>query len=75
MTHEEFLDGPEGKYSDWFGEGSNKLDYASATAEHGLPSAVYQSGHMLALVYDNKIVITGYDGNEYCHTFVFPTGV
>ena len=62
------------KYSDWFGKGSTLADYKTAVKNHGTPVDVIVEdggGAMLLLIYRDKIVCTGYDGNEYCHTFVF----
>ena len=60
------------KYADWFGSGSTRADAKRVIAEHGQPEAIFteKDGHMAALVYPNKIIVTGYDGNEHRHTFV-----
>ncbi len=60
------------KYEDWFGIGDTNDDVADAIKEHGQPISVFHEsdGYMAALVYEDKVVCVGYDGNEYCHTFV-----
>lgn len=60
------------KYSDWFGEGDTEEDVKNAIAEHGQPTSVFyqKGGRMAALVYPDKVIAVGYDGNEYCHEFV-----
>ena len=73
MTPDDFLAKPDTKYSDWFGDGSSHADYMGAVNDYGKPDAVYQKANMLALVYSDKIVVIGYDGNEYTHEFVFQT--
>ena len=60
------------KYSDWFGSGDTEEDVKKAIKKHGEPLSVYfeNSGYMAALVYADKVVCVGYDGNEYQHNFV-----
>ena len=74
MTPTEFKASPLVKYSDWFGSSDNQRDYDDAVKSHGEPLEAFQTGYMLALVYQSKIVIVGYDGNEYTHEFVFERG-
>ena len=71
MNPEEFLAQENVKYSDWFGDGSTHEDFIDAVANHGRPETVMRDGCMIALVYSDKIVVCGYDGNEYTHQFVF----
>lgn len=58
-------------YSDWFGNGDTFKDIEAAVKEHGQPERVFlqRDGYMAALVYPNKVVVVGYDGNEYKHEF------
>ena len=72
MTPQEFLATEPTAYSDWFGSGDSHTDYREAVAEYGEPQEVSQDGFMLCLIYADKVVVTGYDGNEYCHSFTFP---
>ena len=72
MTPQEFLAKPTSRYSDWFGKGDSHTDYHDAVKEHGSePKEVLQDGYMLCLIWDDKVVTTGYDGNEYFQTFTF----
>lgn len=59
------------KYSDWFGDGDTNKDVGYAIKEHGEPVNVFyeEDGFMAALVYADKVVCVGYDGNEYTHDF------
>ncbi len=60
------------KYSDWFGNGDTNEDAASVIKEHGKPVSVFyeSEGYMAAIVYSDKVVCVGYDGNEYAHKFI-----
>ncbi len=60
------------KYSDWFGNGDTNEDVANVIKEHGKPVSVFyeSEGYMAALVYSDKVVCVGYDGNEYTHKFI-----
>lgn len=71
MTPQEFLKSANVKYADWFGEGSAHTDYKDVVGNHGEPTEVLRDRCMLALVYPDKIVVVGYDGNEYTHEFIF----
>jgi len=71
MSPEQFLATPTVGYSDWFGSGNSHDDYREVVGEGSAPIEVFQSGHMLCLLWPDRIVITGYDGNEYHHTFEF----
>ena len=73
MTAQEFLTSPPTEYSDWFGKRTNHEDYADAVGIGKPPDYVFREGFMLCLVWDDRIVVTGYDGNEYCHAFTFVT--
>mgnify|MGYP000868010678 FL=1 len=72
MTPQEFLATEPTAYSDWFGSGDSHTDYREAVAEYGEPQEVIHDEFMLCLIYTDKIVVTGYDGNEYTHSFTFP---
>lgn len=71
MTPEQFLSKPTTPYSDWFGEGDSHTDYKNAVGIGPAPEKVFQSDHMLLLVWPDRYVVTGYDGSEYCHTYEF----
>lgn len=75
MTTEEFLALPNNKYSDWFGDGDGHSDYRDAVQDGPAPSEVLRSGDMLCLIWTNKVIVTGYDGNEYHQTFEFNRAV
>ena len=63
------------RYSDWFGSGDTHADvaaYLERTKEsEGLPLRVFYDGFMVCLVYPNEVIVFGYDGNEYTHSFYF----
>jgi hypothetical protein len=71
MTPEEFLRAPTNTYSDWFGEGDGHSDYRKTVGEGQPPIEVLRDGDMLCLVWADRVVVTGYDGNEYHQTFEF----
>jgi len=55
------------EYSDWFGSGDTNKDVDDVIKTHGKPNNVFyeSDGFAAALVYDDKVICTGYDGNEY----------
>lgn len=59
-------------YSDWFGEGNTNEDVKEAIKEHGEPLKIFyeQKGFMAALVYENKVVCTGYDSEGHTNCFL-----
>ena len=66
---------PSRRYRDWFG--SDDLDieiynYLEANREaHGNPLSVMVSGYMACVVWEDSVIVFGYDGNEYYHSFGF----
>lgn len=58
------------KYSDWFGNGNTKQDILEAVKENGVPERIYIDCNMASLVYEDKVITVGYDGNEYMHSFI-----
>lgn len=60
-------------YSDWFGKGDTKDDVMEVVKQHGEPLEVLleDSGYMACVIYADRVVVVGYDGSEYCHTFEF----
>jgi hypothetical protein len=66
-----FLDTKDHKYSDWVGTGSAHQDYREAVGDGPAPDEVLVSRNMLLLVWPDRVVCTGYDGNEYQHLFEF----
>lgn len=65
---------PDKPYKDWFGAGNLKQDIEEEIKDHGEPDQIYISGYQACLVYKDKIIITGYDGNEYRVGMEFNTG-
>lgn len=57
-------------YWDWFGKGNTLDDIDKAKELHGNPERILVGGHMAALIYADKVVVVGYDGNEYQHEFI-----
>tara|TARA_B100002019_G_C21241935_1_gene586055 strand:- start:1211 stop:1672 length:462 start_codon:yes stop_codon:yes gene_type:complete len=66
---------PSRRYRDWFG--SDDLDIEihnyleENREEHGEPLQVMVDGYMACIVWDDSVIVFGYDGNEYCHSFGF----
>lgn len=62
----------ERKYHDWFGDGDTNKDVSDAIKTHGVPERVFyeKDAYMAALVYSDKVVVVGYDSNEYTHEFL-----
>ena len=60
------------KYSGWFGDGDTNEDVNKVIASYGNPDRIFyeENGYMAALVYSDKVICVGYDGNEYCHEFI-----
>jgi len=71
MRAEEFLAMPPIRYSDWFGGGDSHQDYRDAVGDGRPPDEVLIERNMLLLIWPDKIVCTGYDGNEYQQSFEF----
>ena len=67
MTAKKFLQTEPVRYSDWFGDGDSHRDYNAAVVKKNRPppGRVLMAGNMLCLVWKDRIVVTGYDGNEY----------
>ena len=66
---------PSRRYSDWFGSGDlhqEVADYLETNAEkEGMPLRILFDGYMACLIYPTDVVVFGYDGNEYTHSFHF----
>jgi hypothetical protein len=60
------------KYNDWFGDGDTNEDVQEVIEEHGEPEKIFyeDGGYMASLVYKDKVIVVGYDGEEYCHKFI-----
>jgi len=83
MKPEEFKQYKPTRYWDWFGDGDSHKDYQEVVDDYGEPNEVWVTydasrefsvnGNtvMTLLIYDDKIVVIGYDGNEYTHRFEF----
>lgn len=60
-------------YSGWFGDGNTKADLDDAIAQHGGDVVnVWYCEAMVLIEFEDAFIVTGYDGDEYCHTFTFP---
>ena len=63
------------RYSDWFGSGDTHEDVAEYLGrmekEGELPLRIFYDRFMVCMVYPNEVVVFGYDGNEYTHSFHF----
>jgi hypothetical protein len=60
------------RYADWFGSGDlheEVADYLENFDEQ--PIKILYSGFMACIVWENEVVVFGYDGNEYTHSFLF----
>ena len=66
---------PSRRYSDWFGSGDlheELVNYIEQSKdEDGMPLRILFDGYMVCLVYPTDVVVFGYDGNEYTHSFHF----
>ena len=66
---------PSRRYSDWFGSGDlheEIADYLKRSAKKdGMPLRILFDGYMACLIYPEDVVVFGYDGNEYTHSFYF----
>jgi hypothetical protein len=56
-------------YADWFGSGNTADDIDNVIAEYGPPIRVFVDRNMAAIVYEDGVVVVGYDGNGYRHEF------
>ena len=62
------------RYSDWFGADDlhrEVAEYIENNKDCEQPLKIFYSGFMACLVYSDDVVVFGYDGNEYCHSFHF----
>jgi hypothetical protein len=64
---------PSRPYDDWFGSGDTRDDVQRVVEQHGPPLEILLQGDgfMACIIYPDKVFVVGYDGNEYCHAFVF----
>ena len=65
---------PSRRYSDWFGSGDTHEEvahYLEKNADGEQPLRILYSGFMVCIIYAEDVVIFGYDGNEYTHSFHF----
>ena len=63
---------PSRRYRDWFGKGDTDQDlkeYLESIEE--TPLFIFHDAYMVCLVFPTHVVVFGYDGNEYCHSFLF----
>lgn len=60
-------------YKDWFGEGNTLEDIGRVLLDHKeepLHIFIEKNGYMATIIFKDKCIVTGYDGNEYKHYFV-----
>ena len=62
---------PSRRYRDWFGSGDLDMEVQEVIEHNGQPLKILYDGYMACLIYPDNVLIFGYDGNEYCHTFQF----
>lgn len=66
---------PSRKYHDWFGTDDLDIEvyeYLNKNRDElGDPLSVMFSGYMACIVWEDSVIVFGYDGNEYCHSFGF----
>lgn len=66
---------PSRRYKDWFGSDDLDIEIYEYLEERkdewGRPLSVMISGYMACIVWNDTVVVFGYDGNEYCHSFGF----
>jgi len=60
-------------YKDWFGSDDLEIEIYEylETKSPEKPLVVMKEGYMACVVWEDSIVVFGYDGNEYCHSFGF----
>ena len=60
------------RYSDWFGGDDLHKEVNEYLANHDEdPIKILYSDFMACIVWHDEVVVFGYDGNEYCHSFAF----
>ena len=59
------------RYRDWFGRGDTEEEVHEFIENNSEPLKVMYDDYMACLIYPDSIIIFGYDGNEYCHSFAF----
>jgi hypothetical protein len=47
------------------------MEVQEVIEHNGQPLKILYDGYMACLIYPDNVLIFGYDGNEYCHTFQF----
>jgi len=63
---------PSRKYRDWFGADDLDIEiYEYLATQNQEPLSVMVSGYMACVVWKDSVIVFGYDGNEYCHSFGF----
>ena len=63
---------PSRRYSDWFGGDDLHKEVNGYLANHDEdPIKILYSDFMACIVWHDEVVVFGYDGNEYCHSFAF----
>ncbi len=63
---------PSRRYSDWFGSGDlhkEVAEYLEGIDEP--PLRILYSDWMVCVIFPQDVVVFGYDGSEYCHSFYF----
>jgi len=59
------------RYRDWFGMGDTEEEVHEVIENHGEPLKVMYDDYMACMIYTDEVLVFGYDGNEYCHSFGF----
>jgi hypothetical protein len=59
------------RYKDWFGRGDTEEEVHEVIEDKGEPLKVMYDGYMACMIYPDMVLVFGYDGNEYCHSFGF----
>mgnify|MGYP003660394659 FL=1 len=63
---------PSRRYSDWFGQGDTDEELKEyLESNEDTPLRIFYDGYMVCIVFAEYVVVFGYDGNEYVHTFCF----
>ena len=74
MTPADFLAMPPAHYSDWFGAGDSHSDFKEAVGDGPLPDEVMIDRNMLLLLWPDRAICIGYDGNKDLQRFHFERG-
>jgi len=63
---------PSRRYRDWFGTGDTDEDLIQyLKSNEDSPLRIFFDAYMVCIIYAEYVIVFGYDGNEYCHSFCF----